>query len=164
MRPFTTRVVKRAVGPSTLSAATAVATLAQDAGAAGEVPAWENSTLPVARSVTTAPTWLPRDREASRAPSAAARPRLVGASAVAAAGVRTFAGVASGTAATLGICQSASRAGSMAATATPAPHVNTLSIASAASAVSRRRFATTRPLTRCLAQNLCARQATQAQE
>ena len=53
----------------------------------------------------------------------------------------------------------ASRAGSILATARPAPSVNTLTIASAASAVTPLRFVTPGPLTRCLTCQMRARPA-----
>src|SRR6185437_10995732 len=143
----------RAAGPSPASAATAVATLALDAGVAGLVAARAKSTRPDARSVTTTPTRGPSEREAIRGASSAVRPWLVGRAPADTAGVRTAAGAATRTVATRGICQSASRGGRSAATATPAPSVKTLSITSAVTTVSRTRLATTGPLTRCLARN-----------
>ena len=146
-------MVKRAAGPSTASAATAVATLALDAGVAGVVAARAKSTRPDARSVTTTPTRGPSEREAISGASSEVRPWLVGRAPAETAGVSTAAGAAIRTVATRGTCQSASRGGSSAATATPAPSANTLSIASAVTTVSRTRLATTGPLTRCLARN-----------
>src|SRR4029077_5949290 len=79
-------------GPSPASAATAVATLALDAGVAGLVAARAKSTRPDSRSVTTTPTRGPSEREAIRGASSAVRPWLVGRAPADTAGVRTAAG------------------------------------------------------------------------
>ncbi len=152
-------MVNRADGPSTLSAATAVSSLALDAGSKPDAACLENSTEPESRSVTTTPTFRPSERDAARGESAAASRRRFGIGPRAPAGISTEPGSASATLATRGIRHKASRAGSMFATATPAPRVNTLSIASAASAVTPVRLVTSRPLTRCLSYRTRARWA-----
>src|SRR5215472_15884639 len=157
--PLTTRVAKRADGPIVFSAATAVSSFALEAGTKPEPACRENSTEPDSRSVTTSPTCRPSALVADLAESAAANRRRCGAGPWAPAGISTEPGTARPVLATRGICHRASRAGSMLATATPAPRVNTLSIASAASAVTRARLVTTGPLTRCLTCQMRARLA-----
>src|SRR5439155_14902764 len=100
----------------------------------------------------------------SGASRAASRPRL-GTWPCALAGASTGAGACSPALVTRGTCHRASRAGSRSATATPAPRVKTLSIASVTSAVTPARFVTTCPLTRCLFyRRLGSRLATRARD
>src|SRR5215469_15063679 len=80
MPPLTLRtlVVKRASGPSTASAAAAVATLVVDAGVASAEPFSSYSTLPVRPSATSTPTCGPVSPAGSADPSMAASPAAVG--------------------------------------------------------------------------------------
>lgn len=166
----TTRVVNRAAGPSTSSAATAVTSLVVDAGWSRAEAPRANSTWPVAGSMTSAPACWPSTPEPSTPDSAADRPRLVGTGAEDRAPASAWRAAAAGRAATRGMFHSASRAGIRAATAAPAPRVNTLIMASVITMVARSRFtngrsgpgrfatdrfttgrfANAHPLTRCL--------------
>ncbi len=157
---MTTRVVNRAEGPSTSSAATAVASLVVDAGWIRVEPPWVYSTRPVAGSMTSAPACLPSVPEPSTPDRAAARPRLVGTGAEDGAPASTWLAAAAGRVATRGMFHRASRAGIRVATAAPAPRVKTLIMASVITMMAWSRFGNGRfttgrftnadPLTRCL--------------
>ncbi len=155
-------MVNRAAGPSTSSAATATASFAVEAGAK-PAPAWrESSTWPVDRSATSAPTCAPSAPEPSPPASAAATPAGVAAGperpsrgvappAALVAGTGSSTGPASVTPrlATVGSRHSASRAGSMRATVTPAAIVNTMIRASEAIAATRSRGNGSPPFGNC---------------
>ena len=140
--PATTRVVNRAEGPSTCSAATAVASLVVDAGSISVEAPWLYSTRPVAGSMTSAPACLPSVPEPSTRDRAAVRPRLVGTGAEDGAPASTWLAAAAGRVATRGMFHKASRAGIRAATAAPAPRVNTLIMASVITMMAGSRFGT----------------------
>ena len=101
---------------------------------------WANSTRPVPGSMTSAPACLPSTPEPSTLDSAAETPRLAGTGAEDPAPASTWLAAAAGRVATRGMFHSARRPGIMAATATPAPSVNTLIMASAITMVARSRF------------------------
>src|SRR6201996_8701715 len=143
--PLTTLVVKCASGPSTSSAATAVATFWVDAG----VPSWlgsrDHRTWP-ASSATTADAPEPRAGDDSAPPSARSRPELVGPSS-AGSEVEPSTGSAwtSARLATRTGLSMASRAGSIRTRVTPATNVNTLIRASVSKATPRGPRSTAHP-------------------
>ncbi len=158
LRPVTTSVRSRAAGPRTSRAATAMASLAVDAGANAAEASRATSTCPVDRSATMAARSGPNTAESSPGASAARTPAAVRAPRLAGEGelpgeapdelppaappsarpgpgapgtaARTGPGAASERCATVGSRNKASRAGSRSATADPALMVNRLSRAS----------------------------------
>ncbi len=112
MAPATTRVLNRAAGPSTVSAATAVMSFAVDAGCAGELAPLDHSTV-AGGGIGDHPPDMGTERGKARIGARAAdRPPLVGSGADRCAGRRTGPGAATGAPATRGMSQRASRGGS----------------------------------------------------
>jgi len=139
--PRTTLVVNVAPGPSAASAAAEVTSLVVEAGVAGWSGFCDQSTRPVAGSVTTADTRGPSADADSGAARADCRPLLVGRLPVLGPGFSTGVARLTGWAATVGTLRAASRDGSIRATVMPAASVNTLIMASVTTAASRVRRA-----------------------
>ena len=141
-----------ACGPSVSSAAIAVAIFVVEAGAKPVAALCSYSTWPVDRSVTSAPTWVPRLPDLispltlAVTPAAVATPTPDPVDGDPVAARSTLSGRARPCAETDGSWNSASRDGISRATAAPAPIVNKQSSANVSAVIRASRFTVRSPL------------------